>query len=66
MVFLTLQVKKIYFTTSNNDDFTEIAVSTGAYDLKSLNDETKRNNIENGYCREDQIIHLQINQTFYH
>ena len=44
---------KLYSTILfNDDDFRVISIPTGAYDIKSLNSEIKRNHIEEGSFTE--------------
>ena len=49
----TSKNNKVYFTTSvNDDDFSGITISQGAYEIESLQNEIKRIIIEEGYFQE--------------
>ena len=50
---ITSKNNKLYFTLSINDkDFNQLTISTGAYEIQSLNIGIKRNNFEEGYFTE--------------
>ena len=50
---VTNKNNKLYFTVSiNDDDFNQITVRPGAYEIESLNNEIKRDIIEDGCFKE--------------
>ena len=55
MVYLTLQIKKNEFYSKKElieEDFIQITIPPGAYEIESLNGELKRINIDQGYYSE--------------
>ena len=53
--------KKLYFkkTITDEDGFVQITIPLGVYEIESLNDEIKRNIIDEDHFTEDKPIHNQ-------